>query len=151
MLLNSLSLSWKRAKLGPSAGPVNDAVLPSGRLLKATCHISLSIRGGSAGRRCTSVPHVSTGNDRCHVATSAIVSTHLPQIGPLTEYHTVQWQSVYNTERYCESAGTVCYICLFFFFNTGEFFKLSLNFGSSFFIARVSLMRRALGACCTGR
>lgn len=31
-LLNSLSpsLSWKQAKLGPSAGPVNDAVLPSG-------------------------------------------------------------------------------------------------------------------------
>lgn len=98
-LPNSLPVfSWMRAKLEPSAGPVNDAVLPSGRLLKATCHISLSLSEGSTGRRRTSVPHVSTGTDRCHAATSAIVSTHLPQIGPLAEYHTVQWQStVYIT------------------------------------------------------
>lgn len=94
--------------------PVNDAVLPSGRLLKATCHI-FSIAEGLVERGCTSVPHVSTGTDRCHVATSAIVSTHLPQIGPLTEYHTVHGQSIYNTLTYSESTGTLWGICLLVF------------------------------------
>lgn len=81
--------SWMQAKLGP----VNNAVLPSGRLFKrATCHIYPSLSEGSARRRCTSVLHVSTGTDRCHVAARAIVSTHLPQIGPRAEYPTAQWQ-----------------------------------------------------------
>lgn len=43
-LLISLPLfSWRQAKRRPSAGPVNDAVLPSGRVLKAICHISLTL------------------------------------------------------------------------------------------------------------
>lgn len=48
-LLNSFSLSSSgcRPSSGLQRGAVNDAVLPSGRLLKATCHISPSIRGFS--------------------------------------------------------------------------------------------------------
>lgn len=112
-LLSSLFLEASQQRA--FSRPVNDAVLPSGRLLKATCHISLPIQTFSGGGRCTSVPHVSTGTDRCHVATSAIVSTHLLQIGPLTEHRTVQWQSTYNTLRYCECARTLCCICVLVF------------------------------------
>lgn len=43
----SPSVSLEAGQAPAFSGPVNDAVLPSGRPLKATCHMSLSGRGFS--------------------------------------------------------------------------------------------------------
>lgn len=88
----SISLFLETGQAQAFSRPVNDAVLPSGRLLKATCYMSLHLLAEGWG---ASVAHVST--DGCHVAMMAIVGTHsrqtgLPRSCILMTY--VQWRTL---------------------------------------------------------
>lgn len=115
-----------QAKLRPSADPVNDVAFPSGPLLKGYLPYISPLSEGSAGGRYTSILHVCTGTDRCHAATRAVVSTSLPQIGPLLAgYHTV--------ERQPESSGAAGFLL-------GSFQIVSIS-GAIFSGAQLSFMR----------
>lgn len=107
-LTNSLPVfSWMRAKLEPSAGPVNDAVLPSGRLLKATCHISFSIRGLGWEEA-----HLSPACQHRHWQVPCGAECHRQYPSPSNwpprwvSHSPVAKYSIYNTLSYCESTAT---------------------------------------------